>query len=77
MPRTLEDLNNLMLSGDTANGARLLEDIARLAGTTDAQQQYMYQSKMLLPADARDLLTFFASQGIVIVAETKEKGFPA
>lgn len=65
---TLDEINNFMVDGDSKRGNAILEKIARLAGITDGQQQFMYQTVTLLPTDARDFLAFLAAEGILIQA---------
>jgi hypothetical protein len=51
----------------TQSGATF-ERIIRLGGLTDAHQQFMFQQITIQPQDARDVIAYLATQGILITA---------
>lgn len=69
MPRTIDEVNAFLQSGNATRGEEVMVRIAALAGLTDAQQQYMYQSATFTPPDARNLLAFLdAAFGVAVTA---------
>lgn len=56
-------LASFVLSGDAERGGMVLQRILAHAVVTDEQQQFMYRSLALTPADARDLVKWVTIYG--------------
>jgi phosphoserine phosphatase len=68
MTEQFAEITRRLHDGDAARGAATFERILRLAGVTDDQQRFMFQRIDVLPQDARDIIAYLATQGILVTA---------